>query len=142
MREGRLSISRGSEIGRERSGPRLTLVPDPPPQLPVEEEASARTVDDRLTALERLAALRARNLLTEEEFAAEKALVRGVPPETAAERGSSAQDRQASSPSLLGRMFSWKFIPIGLVAGLALSFGAQPRQTMRVFDQFLLLLGA
>ena len=36
----------------------------------------------------------------------------------------------------------WKFLPVGLAAGLALSAAAQPNETIRFFDEALRLFGA
>ncbi len=142
MREGKLSISRGTELATGPAEPRLTLVTTPSSERPAEGQISPSRIDERLTALERLAALRSHNLLTDEEYAAEKALVRGVSPGEPLAGGRQGPALSIANPSLVGRIFSWKFIPIGLVAGLALSFGAQPRETIRFFDQALLFFGA
>jgi hypothetical protein len=152
MPKGKLSISRGHELDDSiQSGPRLKLVPksepasapapfkaELPPPIPA---ADYGLVHDRLTALERLARLKAEGALTPKEFAAEKSLVLNLPAdELVLTELAPAMPRH--SPSLASRMLSWKFLPVGLVAGLALSFGAQPRETMRFFDEALRLFGA
>src|SRR3954451_435922 len=90
MRTGRLSISRGHQLQGEPVAipPQLTLVPQPaesgPALVSVLEQAPPATPDyqlvhDRLTSLERLSRLLETGMLSAEEFAAEKALVLGVP---------------------------------------------------------------
>ena len=164
MRTGKLSISRGSQLPEAAARePRLTLVPKAEvapaapaaPAAPVEHpvqplpSSDYRLMHDRLTALERLARLHSQDLLSAEEFAAEKAMILSLPadelvlrqalPEPSAPPALPEAER---GPSLLGRMLSWRLVPIGLVAGLGLSFGAQPQETMRFFDHALSLIGA
>ncbi|MGZ8997906.1 MAG: hypothetical protein ACXW2T_03520 [Allosphingosinicella sp.] len=150
MRTGKLTISRGSKLAEKPTDlPALSLVPRP--EYETNEAASQsdnKWLRDRLEMVERLARLHSLGLLTAPEFDAEKALVLG---RSASETGTfepstcspAAKQREAvTGTSLLGTLFSWKFLPIGLVAGLALSFGAQPEETMRFFDQALRLAGA
>lgn len=144
-------IRRGSErLEIQAEQPKLSLV-----ATKIREDESSRSqypggaVDgssfhDRLDALERLGRLRAQEILSAEEFAAEKALILGAV-DTICDRtepvaGRSSKDKPQAS--LLGRMLSWKFLPIGLVGGLALSFGIQPQETVRFFEQALRALGA
>lgn len=153
MRTGRLSISRGHELHEAGpvAAPRLAIVPaaDPPEAaVPIEPPPAPSSVDyhlvhDRLTALERLTRLLELGALSAEEFAAEKAVVLALPAEELVLRDiTPAPVRPPRGPSLLGRMFTWKFLPVGLVCGLGLSFYAQPDETIRLFDQTLRLLGA
>ena len=170
MRTGKLAISRGHG-GREPSAPapRLAIVSRGEPTAPHLVSPEYQPLHDRLTALERLARLHQQNVLTDEEFAAEKALILDRHPDGAAHwpdtsclPGTTGHCGAVStrsmvdpvlnepllvaesprSPSLLGRLLSWKFIPVGIAAGLALSFAAQPQQTMRFFDEALRLFGA
>jgi len=77
--------------------------------------------------LERLTALAQKGALTIEEFAAEKALILGH---------SADQVRShPARPSLVGRLFGWRLIPVGLILGVGLSFAAQPDATIRFFEQ-------
>ncbi|WP_114954901.1 SHOCT domain-containing protein [Sphingosinicella terrae] len=115
-------------------------------------------VHDRLTAIERLARLRDLGALSAEEFEAEKSIVLGLPadelvlhealapvagdPALAAARTAGAPAPAPHRPSLLGRLLGWHLVPIGVVAGLAVLFVAQPRETWRFFDEALRLLGA
>jgi hypothetical protein len=103
-------------------------------------------VHDRLTALERLTRLFELGTLSAEEFAAEKALILSLPADelilrTLAPVGfvPAAPRRPVPGPSLLGRMLGWKFLLFSLVVGLGLSFAAQPRETMHLFEQILRL---
>ena len=157
---GKLSISRGHQLGGAVApSPRLALVPRPVPQAPAalapQPVASVapippasfeyQVVHDRLTALERLARLHKQGALSAEEFAAEKALILGLPADELllSEPIPPGEVRLAPrGPSLLGRLFSWKFLPVGLAAGVALSFASQPRETIRFFDEALRLFGA
>ena len=160
MRTGRLSISRGHQLQGEPVAipPQLTLVPQPaeprPAPVSVLEQAPPATPDyhlvhDRLTSLERLTRLFELGALSAEEFAAEKALVLGLPADELVLRTPApvsfvpaAPRRPVRGPSLLGRMFGWKFILLSLAAGLGLSYAAQPRETTHLFEQILRLFGA
>lgn len=69
----------------ESNSPQQQVVyAEPPPQQvvyaapPVQEAAPAPTQDDVISQLERLGALKAQGLLTEEEFAAQKAKLLGM----------------------------------------------------------------
>ena len=160
MRTGRLSISRGHQLQGEPVAfpPQLTLVPQPaepsPAPVSVLQQAPPASPDyhlvhDRLTSLERLTRLFELGALSAEEFAAEKALVLALPADelvlrTAAPVGFvPAEPRgRPRGPTLLGRMLGWKFLLFSLVAGLGLSFAAQPNETTRLFEQTLRLFGA
>ena len=160
MRTGRLSISRGHQLQGEPVAfpPQLTLVPQPaePSQAPVSAFGQAppaspdyQLVHDRLSALERLTRLFELGTLSADEFAAEKALILALPADelvlgTPAPVGfvPAAPRRAARGPSLLGRMLGWKFLSFSLVAGLGLSYAAQPHETARMFAQLLRLFGA
>ena len=160
VRTGKLSISRGYRFGESDAPvPRLVLVPKsgqapkpkaarPPaaPAAPV--SAEYQLAHDRLSALERLARLRKQGILSADEFAAEKALILGqsagelVLHETAAiDEAPDRPPAPARGPSLLGRLFSWRFLPVGVAAGLGLSFASQPQETIRFFDEALRLFG-
>jgi len=150
MRTGKLAISRGHAIvGEPAPAPRLSLVPAAAPRAPAAPAAGIvaapptateyHAVHDRLAALERLARLFEQGALTPDEYAAEKAFVRGRPHESPASEASVAA---APRPSLLGRLLDWRLIPFGLATGLAFSFAAQPQETTRFVDEALRLLGA
>jgi hypothetical protein len=106
-------------------------------------------VHDRLTSLERLTRLFELGALSSDEFAAEKALILGLPTDelvlrTLAPVGfvpAAPRRRFERGPSLLGRMLSWKFILFSLVAGLCFSYAAQPKETTHLFEQILRLFG-
>ena len=145
----------------------LTVVPAPPrteplalhelaagaapaPSLQPELLPDHALIDHRLSALERLTRLAEQGVLSAEEFDDEKALILGRFAKRPAPEGpvaftSVTQRRQPPRPqgrSLLGRLFGgWRAIPVGLVAGLALSFAAQPVATWRFFDEALRLFG-
>jgi hypothetical protein len=142
MRTGKLSISRGrGSSGAASSGPRLSIVARasaaPEPALSPEY----RAVHDRLSALERLARLHDQGALTDEEFAAEKAAILGDPNELVLNEPLIPAE-PAQGPSLLARQFGWRIIPVGLLAGLGLSYASQPRETLRFFEDALRLFGA
>ena len=162
MRTGRLNISRGHQFLSEEGepAPRLAVVPapcapqddqtgvrcpaPPPATTPVELLPDHELIDRRLTALERLARLAEYGALSAEEFADEKALILG----RFAERGESGKPvsftpaAPARRRSLLGRLFGgWRAIPVGLAAGVGLSFATQPEATIRVADELLRLFG-
>ena len=160
MRTGRLSISRGHQLQGEPVAfpPQLTLVPQPaePMAAPVSVPQQAppaspdyHLVHDRLTSLERLTRLFELGALSAEEFAAEKALVLGLPADELVLRipapvgfvPAEPRRRSERGPSLLGRMLGWKFLLFSLVVGLAFSFATQPSQTTRLFEQTLRLFG-
>lgn len=157
MRTGKLSISRGHDIAEE-SAPCLALVPPetspaaggeamiaPPPARLTPDY---HLVHDRLTALERLTRLFEQGALSAEEFAAEKLLILSLPADDFAARTAKPVSfvpaeprRRPRGPSLLARLLGWKLIPLGLVAGLGLSFASQPDATIRFFDETLRLFG-
>jgi len=146
MRTGKLAISRGHQMPQP---PHLSLVPETHVPAPVPEHAPPATPDyhlvhDRLTALERLSRLFEQGALSAEEFAAEKGLILGLPADELVLREAAPVHfvpalprRPQQGPSLLGRMLSWKFAALSLVAGLAFSYGTQPDETVRFFDQIL-----
>lgn len=153
MRTGKLNISRGFALrASEDREPHLTLVPsaDEPapasecPRSPSGTAPHLQPIEDRIKLLERLARLRAEEILSAEEFAAQKAALLAEPCGQAEFPRPTPLKRHQEQlgPPLAGRLFSWKLLPVGLVAGLALSFGSQPQETMRLFDQALSLLGA
>jgi hypothetical protein len=151
MRTGRLAISRGHSMSEP---PHLALVPPEPLALPMpvpEPPASPdyHIVHDRLTSLERLTRLFEQGALSEAEFAGEKLLILGLPADELVLRDPApvhfvpAEPRRPQpGPSLLGRILSWKFLALGLVVGLGFSYGTQPDDTMRFFDQILRVFGA
>ncbi len=151
MRTGKLSISRGHELAAAPAA-HLSLVP--------RHEASAVAIDeapvspeyhfvhDRLAAIERLARLRDCEMISADEFAREKAIVFALPTEElllqmpAPEAHVAEPARVRPPASLLGRLFRWKLVPVGIAAGLALSFVSQKQETLRFFDEALRLFGA
>ncbi len=127
--------------------PAAAPAPAPPSPEPLPDHA---LIDHRLTALERLTVLLERGVLSQQEFADEKALILGRFARRALTEGPVAFVPAAPRPdrvrprgrSLLGRLFGgWRAIPVGLTAGLALSFATQPVATYRVFDELLRLFG-
>ena len=160
MRTGRLSISRGHQLQGEPVAipPQLTLVPQPaepgPAPVSVLEQAPPASPDyhlihDRLTSLERLTRLFEVGALSANEFAAEKALVLGLPANELVLRTlapvsfvpAAPRRRPERGPSLLGRVVGWKFLLFSLVVGLGFSYVAQPRETAHLFEQTLRLFG-
>jgi hypothetical protein len=142
MRTGKLAISRGHQLSEP---PLLKLVPEAPagPSSP-----DYHLVHDRLTALERLTRLFEQGALSAEEFAAEKVLILSMPADELVLREPApvhfvpAEPRRPQpGPSLLGRMLSWKFLAVSLIAGLGFSWGTQPDETMRFFDQLFRYFG-
>jgi hypothetical protein len=106
-------------------------------------------VHDRLTSLERLARLFEVGALSADEFAAEKALVLGLPADELVLRTlapvsfvpAAPRRRPERGPSLLARMVGWKFLLFSLVVGFGFSYAAQPRETAHLFEQTLRLFG-
>jgi hypothetical protein len=177
VRTGKLIISRGHQFGEATiPTPRLSLVPreepasDPAPVSVVQRSAPPALepaapvfetvafvpaspeyhfVHDRLTAIERLTLLRDRGALTDDEYAAEKAIVLGLPADelvlhapAPAELPVAQQRERPNGPSLLAHLFDWKLVPLALAAGLGLSYATQPQETLRFFDEALRLFGA
>ena len=137
MRTGRLIISRGHQL--EQAAPPPPRVAPPP--LPLYPE-----IDERLTALERLARLFEQGALDPREFAAEKALILGrYGDENVLERLAPTSFIPAHAPhrrpSLLGRLLGWKLVPVGLAAGLAVSFSTQPVETTNFVNDLRGLAG-
>ena len=150
MRTGRLSISRGHELARRDAPAALPaeLRPtraEPPcarPEAVIVADYSA--LDERLSALERLARLFEHGALSAEEFAAEKALVLAYPVDELllhdkAPVGFVPAEPRAPrpGPSLVGRMLSARFLLLCVVCGLGFSFAVQPHETGRLFEQTL-----
>ena len=138
IRTGKLAISRGHA---RPEPPHLSLVPAEATH-PVPASPDYHLVHDRLTALERLARLHEQGALSAEEFQAEKLLVLGLPADEYVLREAApvhfvpAAPRQPErGPSLLGRMLSWQFLLISLIAGIGFSFAAQPDETLRLIEQ-------
>jgi hypothetical protein len=163
MRTGRLSIGRGHGDGVPPlpAGPRLRLVsietgtpepegaPAPVTQSPSPAPATLdyHSIHDRLTALERLTRLHEQGALSVEEFAAEKVAILRLPAEELVLRAEGAPSSPARierqrGPSLLCRLLSWKFLPVGMTAGLGLSWYTQPRETLAFLEQAARYLGA
>lgn len=153
MPTGKLAISRGN--GPASATPPARRLPAvesravsrrSPPRSGAENQTPIapeyKPVHDRLSALERLAKLRDLEILTEEEFLAEKAYILGHQADELVLNEPLLGDVAARGPSLLGRMLSWKFVPVGFAAGIALSYASQPNETARFFDEALRLIGA
>ena len=163
MRTGRLNISRGRQLLSEEGepAPRLAVVAAPcapqddravvrcpapaPATAPVELLPDHELIDRRLTALERLARLAEYGALSADEFADEKALILGRFSERCESGKPVSFVPAVPAPrrrSLVGRLFGgWRAIPVGLAAGIGLSFATQPDATMRVADELLRLFG-
>ena len=141
MRTGRLNISRGQpqEATEESPPPHLALVRQVAEIAPVSESVAAPdlvTVHARLTALERLVRLYEQGALSIEEFAAEKLLILGEPPRMTPVHFVPAEPRRRPrGPSLLGRMLSWQFLLLCLLAGIGLTYATQPEATNRLVSQ-------
>lgn len=159
MRTGSLGIRRGHEVGDNLpAGPRLSVVPrceepsaspdaaiEPPPR-PASPEYQA--IHDRLAVLERLARLFEQGALTPAEFAAEKATLPSfsadelILVESVAVTPGLPAVIPPRRPSLLGRLFDWRLLPVAVSVGLLFSFATQRQETIRFFDEALRLLGA
>ena len=145
MQGAKLMISRGLPAAEEAvplaRPPRPQPVEAAPPRAavppaPAQEEAPVsdiHLVDYRLAALERLSRLRDKGILSAEELAAEKALVLRlpagelelVPEQIVRERG----------PSLLGRLFGWKLLGTGALAGLLFTYVTAPQDLAGLFER-------
>jgi len=141
MRVGKPAISRGHQLAEPSH---LSLVPAAPKPAEPAPPASPdyHLVHDRLTSLERLARLFEQGALSAEEFAAEKLLILGLPADEYVLREAApvhfvpAEPRRPQrGPSLVGRMLSWRFLALSLVAGLGFSYASQPDATTGFFEQ-------
>lgn len=150
MQGAKLMISRGLPAAGEAvplvRPPRPQSIDAAPPPVaavpaPVRENSPAsdiHLVDYRLAALERLSRLRDKGMLSAEELAAEKALVLRlpagelelVPEQIVRERG----------PSLLGRLFGWKLLGTGALAGLIFTYLTAPQDLAGLVDRASRLL--
>ena len=142
MRTGKLAISRGHRLGSTPITPRLGIVGSADTKGPAFVSPEYQPVHDRLAALERLARLRKQGALTPEEFVAEKAMILGRYADELVLNEPLLADDVSRGPSLVDRLFGLKIIPVGIAAGLALSFAAQPEATIRFFGDALRLFGA
>ena len=147
MGEGRLSISRSRERD-ETPAPdpvrRLSIVArgDPASRLGrVRVSPLYRPVNDRLAALERLACLHRQGALSDEEFVAEKVALLRRDPEGLVLNEPLLDHEPPEGTSLLEGLFGWRLIPIGVFAGLVLSYLSQPRETVHFFGDVLSLFG-
>ena len=111
--------------------------------------ADYSALDERLSALERLARLFEHGALSAEEFAAEKALILAYPVDELllldkAPVGFVPAEPRAPrpGPSLVGRMLSARFLLLCIVCGLGFSVAVQPHETGRLFEQALHLFVA
>ena len=154
MPTGKLTISRGYQLDQpDPPAPRLSLVPraaEPPSPEPEPGRPPGwpdyQAVKERLASIERLARLHKQGALTDDEFAAEKAALlsrRSDPRLTTAPIACAPtpEVRPVRGPTLLGRIFGWKVLPVGIVAGLAFSYASQPRETLDFFKETLRLVG-
>jgi hypothetical protein len=144
MQGGKLMISRGLPAAAEAVPIRREPEPRQAPAPPAERTAPAASPDYhlihyRLAALERLSVLRDRGALSADEFAAEKALVLRLPAEELELGREMAAVRRG--PSLLGRLFSPKFIAVGAAAGLCLSAFTAPQDLLGLLDRAARLIG-
>jgi hypothetical protein len=120
------------------------------PPVPVPASPEYFFVHDRLTAIERLTRLRDQGALSQEEYAAEKAIVLALPADELVlhapppdEEGTALPwPRPDPGPPLVGRLFDWRIVPIALGAGLAFSYVTQPRETTRFLEAAFSLFGA
>jgi hypothetical protein len=87
----------------------------------------------RLAALERLSALKDKGSLSFEEFAVEKALVLRLPAEEMVPPPETIMPPRG--PSLLGRLFGWKPLMAGALAGLCYMAATAPRGLAGLLDQ-------
>lgn len=117
-------ISRGFQRTNEGAGDE----PFPPPH-----SVDYHLVHDRLTMLERLAALRGSGTLSEEEFAVEKERILALPAEELVLRP--AMPSEQRRPSLLGRLFNWKILALAVLLGLGLASFTQSDETMRLVQR-------
>jgi hypothetical protein len=123
-------------IRREPERPMPRAVPE---AAPPRQETADRPAPDfhllhyRLAALERLSALRDKGALSAEEFEAEKALVLRLPAEELMLDSVCALPQRG--PSLLGRLFGWKLLAAGLVAGFGLVAFTAPQDLAHLADR-------
>lgn len=120
-------ISRGFSRGANEAATEGTE-PSPPQTL------EYLLVHDRITSLERLSRLRESGTLSDAEFAAEKERILQLPTEELVLRAAETPP-PPKAPSLIGRLFNWKLITLGLLLGLGLSYFAQPDETMRMLER-------
>jgi hypothetical protein len=121
-------ISRGFQETGEKAG-------QPARELPARtapQSVDYHLVHDRLTMLERLAALRAGGTLSEAEFLVEKERIMALPAEELVLRPAQAPPRGAS---LLGRILDWKILTLGLLIGLGLGLFARPDGALTLLDR-------
>lgn len=134
-------ISRGVAAG----GASAPVRRDPEPQIvalhsqPAGPAPDINMVHYRLAALERLSLLRDKGALSQDEFAAEKALVLRLPAEELMlEPEAAARPR---GPSLLGRLFSLKLLAAGAAAGICVTAFTAPGELSTLVDQAVRLAG-
>ena len=152
MPAGKLMISRGMPSAAEAAPirlepePKLRAVPSEPEPprtaaAPVRRDGPApdyQLVHFRLEALERLSLLRDKDALSAEEYEAEKSLVLRLPADDLEQMQESILPPRG--PSLLGRIFGWKLILTGLIAGLGFVVFTAPQDLAGLIDRASRLL--
>ena len=114
-------ISRGFDRATEDGAPTA----EPPQTL------EYLLMHDRLTSLERLARLRESGILNDDQIAAEKERILQLPGEELILRPAPTP----RAPSLLGRLFNWKLLGLGVLLGLALAVLTRPDAVVQAVDR-------
>jgi hypothetical protein len=144
MRTGKLTISRGHEVLEQRLGTR-TAAP-PPVAAPVSfspqpPQSELHLINVRLNALERLTRLVEQGTLSLDEFRIEKSLILRLTNEELLLTQAAPPPPRHKGPSLASRMLGWRSLAVATVGGLALSFWAQPDETIALLSQTAQLVG-
>ena len=133
MRTGKLSISRGHELLRERSAPVEAPV-RPVSFTPSRETGELHLIQVRLNALERLTRLVEQGTISLDEFKLEKSLVlRLTGEELLLTKAAPPAAPQASAP-LVARVPTWTLVLLAPVVALGTSLWAAPAETLAWFE--------
>lgn len=133
MRTGRLSISRGHELLRERPAP-VEASARPVSFTPSRETGELHLIEVRLNALERLTRLVEQGVISLDEFKLEKSLVlRLTGEELLLTKAAPPAPPKASAP-LVARVPRWTLLLLAPLVALGGSLWAAPAETLAWFE--------
>jgi hypothetical protein len=135
MRTGKLSISRGHELLRERPAPVQAPV-RPVSFTPCGETGELHLIQVRLNALERLTRLVEQGVISLDEFKLEKSLVLRLTGEELLLTKAAPPPAPQRRASLAARIPRWTLALTAPLAAFGASLWAAPAQTMAWFELF------
>jgi hypothetical protein len=129
MRTGKLSISRGHQLLRERPAPPQAPM-RPVSFTPCQDTGELHLIQVRLNALERLSRLVEQGVISLDEFKLEKSLVLRLTGEELLLTKAAPPVAPRARASLAARIPRWTLVLIAPLAAFGASFWAAPAETM------------